>query len=261
MLNPNRILLMPDYWPLRRTRYGQRQDLSSETPREDKNSCAKYKYWSLVSRLAYAEKIVAIVFCSSAGAKNWLELSWDDSASPADYSGKPFLRNFYHECCLSIAQFLPNHIDGPVIELGSGAEFMKEYIPNLLTSDIIKIPDVDLILDGTNLPFSTNTLRGIVMIDVFHHIPNAASIFSDAVVCIKPGGVIIIIEPWSTPWSHFVYRHLHHEPFELDVKEWKLPTGGPLSQATIQHYLESSSNVTGKSLKKGSPSFKYRRLC
>ena len=145
--------------------------------------------------------------------------------------GKPFLRNFYHDCYLSIAQSLPNHIDGPVIELGSGAGFLKEYIPNLLTSEIIEIPDVDLILDGTNLPFSTNTLRGIVMIDVFHHIPNAASFFSDAAVCIKPGGVIIIIEPWSTPWSRFVYRHLHHEPFELDVKEWKLPTGGPLSQA------------------------------
>ena len=145
--------------------------------------------------------------------------------------GKPFLKNFYHDCYLSIAQSLPNHIDGPVIELGSGAGFLKEYIPNLLTSEIIEIPDVDLILDGTNLPFSTNALRGIVMINVFHHIPNAASFFSDAAACIKPGGVIIIIEPWSTPWSRFVYRHLHHEPFELDVKEWKLPTGGPLSQA------------------------------
>ena len=38
-------------------------------------------------------------------------------------------------------------------------------------------------------------------------------------------------EPWSTLWSRFVYRHLHHETFELDVKDWKLPTGGPLSQA------------------------------
>jgi len=44
MLNPNRILLMLDYWPLRRTQYGQRQNLASETPREDKNSCAKYQY-------------------------------------------------------------------------------------------------------------------------------------------------------------------------------------------------------------------------
>jgi len=145
--------------------------------------------------------------------------------------GKSFLKKFYHECYLSIAQSLPNHINGPVVELGSGAGFLKEYIPNLFTSEIIKIQDVDLILDGTNLPFSTDALKGIVMIDVLHHMPNVASFFSDAAACIKPGGVIIIIEPWSTLWSRFVYRHLHHEPFELGVKDWKLPAGGPLSQA------------------------------
>jgi SAM-dependent methyltransferase len=107
--------------------------------------------------------------------------------------GKTFLKKFYHECYLSIAQSLSNHINCPVAELGSGAGFLKEYIPNFLTPGIIKIPDVDLIFDGTNLPFSTDTLKGIVMIDVLHHIPNVASFFSDAAACIKPGGVIIIM--------------------------------------------------------------------
>lgn len=144
---------------------------------------------------------------------------------------KPFLKQFYHECYLSIAKSLPAKLDGPVLELGSGAGFLKEYIPNLLTSEILKMPEMDIILDGTCLPFSTNSLKGIVMIDVFHHIPNIGCFLSDAATCIKPGGVIIMIEPWSTPWSRFVYRHLHHEPFEPEVEEWKLPAGGPLSQA------------------------------
>jgi SAM-dependent methyltransferase len=144
---------------------------------------------------------------------------------------KSFLRKFYHECYLSVAKSLPRHIDGPILELGSGAGFLKENIPGLLTSEIITIPNVDLILDGTKLPFSTNTLGGIVMIDVLHHISDAASFFSDAAACIKPGGVIIMIEPWSTPWSRFVYRYLHHEPFDPNVKEWKISTAGPLSQA------------------------------
>lgn len=145
--------------------------------------------------------------------------------------GKPFLRKFYHECYLTIAQSLPNQINGPVVELGSGAGFLKESIPNCFTSEIINIPDVDLVLDGTHLPFSKGALKGIVMIDVLHHIPDVASFFSDAAACLKPGGVIIVIEPWLTLWSRFVYRHLHHEPVELDAKEWKLPIGGPLSQA------------------------------
>jgi len=144
---------------------------------------------------------------------------------------KPFLKQFYHECCLSIAESLPAKIDGPVLELGSGAGFLKQYIPNLLTSEILKMPEMDIILDGTCLPFSTNCLKGIVMINVFHHIANIANFLSDATKCIKPGGVIIMIEPWSTPWSRFVYCHLHHEPFEPEVEGWKFPAGGPLSQA------------------------------
>lgn len=144
---------------------------------------------------------------------------------------KSFLRKFYHECYLSIAQSLPNDAAGPILELGSGSGFLKEYIPNLITSEIIKIPDVDIIFDGAKLPFSTNALAGIVMIDVLHHIPNAASFLSDAVNCLKPGGIIIMIEPWATPWSGFFYRHLHHEPFDQSAKNWKIPNGGPLSQA------------------------------
>ena len=40
-----------------------------------------------------------------------------------------------------------------------------------------------------------------------------------------------MIEPWATTWSRFIYRHLHHEPFDPDMEEWKIPVGGPLSTA------------------------------
>ena len=90
---------------------------------------------------------------------------------------KSFLRKFYHECYLSVAKSLPRHVDGPILALGSGAGFLKEHIPGLLTSEIITVPNLDLILDGTKLPFSSNTLGGVVMIDVLHHISDAASFF------------------------------------------------------------------------------------
>ena len=144
---------------------------------------------------------------------------------------KVFLKKFYNECYLKIANSLPAAIEGPILELGSGAGFLKEYIPRLLTSEIIPISTVDIILDGTRLPFADDTLSGIVMMDVLHHIPDPACFFSNAAACIKPGGLIIMIEPWSTPWSRFVYRHLHHEPFDPDAKDWEMPAGGPLSRA------------------------------
>ena len=38
-------------------------------------------------------------------------------------------------------------------------------------------------------------------------------------------------EPWNTPWARWVYRRLHHEPFD-PAADWRLgAAGGPLSAA------------------------------
>jgi len=144
---------------------------------------------------------------------------------------KAFLKCFYQKCYLLIAKSLPPSINGPVIEIGSGAGFLKEYIPGLLTSEILHIPGVDIIIDGQKLPFKSASLSGIVMLDVFHHIPSVKSFFTTAAHCVKPGGAIVMIEPWNTRWSQFVYKYLHHEPFDQNVSQWNLPFYGPLSQA------------------------------
>ena len=144
---------------------------------------------------------------------------------------KAFLKCFYQKCYRLIARSLPSSIKGPVLEIGSGAGFLKEYIPGLLTSEILHIPTVDVICDGRKLPYKSTSLRGIVMLDVFHHIPSVKSFLKTAARCVKPGGAIVMIEPWNTRWSRFVYKYLHHEPFDQNVSEWNLPFFGPLSQA------------------------------
>lgn len=109
--------------------------------------------------------------------------------------------------------------------------FLKSYINNLVTSEILNISNVNVVLDGQQLPFKNASFRAIVMIDVFHHIPDVNSFLAEASRSIKPGGAVIMIEPWVTRWSRFVYSYLHHEPFDSEIKEWKLPKGGPLSSA------------------------------
>jgi hypothetical protein len=42
---------------------------------------------------------------------------------------------------------------------------------------------------------------------------------------------MVMIEPWVTPWSQQVYRHLHHEPFLPYAEHWEFPPAGPLSGA------------------------------
>jgi len=130
-----------------------------------------------------------------------------------------------------IINALPGHINGPILELGSGAGFLKNYHPDLLTSDILPVPGLDLLLDGQKLPFHHASLAAIVMMDVFHHIPSARSCLCEAARCVMPGGAMVMIEPWNTRWSRFIYRNLHHEPFEPEAQQWELPPGGPLSQA------------------------------
>ena len=144
---------------------------------------------------------------------------------------KPFLKQFYQDCYRSISKLLPEKINGPVIELGSGGGFLKEYIPDLITSEILAIPTVDVQFDGQSMPFKHASVRALVMLDVFHHILDPAAFLAQAADILKPGGRLIMIEPWVTPWSRFVYRYLHHEPFNPDVNDWRFEKGGPLTAA------------------------------
>jgi SAM-dependent methyltransferase len=108
---------------------------------------------------------------------------------------------------------------------------MNEVIPNLITTEIFQCPNIDVVVDGQFLPFADGVLRGIVMIDVLHHIPQPRLFLTEASRCVRSGGCLIMIEPWVTPWSRLIYAKLHHEPFCPDASEWEFPSTGPLSGA------------------------------
>ena len=143
---------------------------------------------------------------------------------------KRFLRKIYEEWYGSILEALPSD-KGPVLEIGSGAGFLKDAIPEAITSEVFFCSSVDIILDGCQLPFAAETLRGIVMTDVFHHLPQARSFLREATRCVRQGGVLVMIEPWVTPWSRLIYQKLHHEAFRPEAPDWEFPKTEPLSGA------------------------------
>jgi SAM-dependent methyltransferase len=145
---------------------------------------------------------------------------------------KLFLKSIYQEWYGWILGELPEG-EGPVLEIGSGGGFLKEYVPGLITSEVLGIGGVDVVLDGCALPFSPARLAAIVMVDVFHHLPDVKSFLFEARRCLMPGGKVIMIEPWITPWSRLIYRRVHHEPLDQDACEWSFPRTGPLSGANI----------------------------
>jgi len=137
---------------------------------------------------------------------------------------KPFLRAIYEDWYAQLTAALPT---GTVLELGSGAGFL----PNAITSDVFLVEGIDAVMDARSLPFRASSLAATVMVDVLHHVPDVGAFFGEAVRVLRPGGRIVMIEPWVTPWSRFVYRHLHHEPFLPEAATWEFPSVGPLSGA------------------------------
>jgi SAM-dependent methyltransferase len=142
--------------------------------------------------------------------------------------GKPFLRKIYQDWYGWIAANIPPG-EGRVLELGSGAGFLAEFVSGLITSEVFVCPHVNMIMDGCSMPFCDNSLKAIVMIDVFHHIPHAESFLREATRCLRPGGKVLMVEPWATPWSSIVYSRLHYEPFDAKATQWSFPSSGPLS--------------------------------
>lgn len=141
-----------------------------------------------------------------------------------------FLNRLYREWYQQIQSSLPAG-DKPVVELGSGAGFLHEIIPGVLSTDIMPYARLDLTMSGLELPFRDGSLRAIVMTDVLHHIPDIRRFFREAARCIAPGGAISMIEPWNTNWARFVYTHFHNEAFITDAKDWGFVSSGPLSGA------------------------------
>jgi SAM-dependent methyltransferase len=176
----------------------------------------------------------------SSGLKRWLEhpltrgLDLDDPRTThlrrRILAEKPFLRKIYEEWYARIAASLPPE-PGRVLELGAGAGFLADFVPGLLRSEVFYTPGIDAVLDGLTLPFATGSLRGIAMTNVLHHLPHPLRFFAEAARCVRPGGVVTMIEPWVTPWSKLVYTRLHHEPFDPGSPDWELTGGGPLSGA------------------------------
>lgn len=157
----------------------------------------------------------------------------DDPRTTLDRQSRLRRRGYLREVYLSwyhrILKQLPPGPD-PVLELGSGGGFLGDLLPGLLTSDVLPIRGVRLRLDAAHLPFHEQSLRALVGTNVLHHFPSIGSFFSEAQRVLVPGGRMVFIEPWPTPFAKIVYSRFHHEPFEMG-RDWTLPPGGPLTAA------------------------------
>lgn len=142
----------------------------------------------------------------------------------------PFLKRLYtewYEVFLQESSSLP---DGKLVEIGSGGGFLKEIIPSLIASDILPAPDNDLTFSALNMPFENCSVSGLFMLNVFHHLPDAAKFLNEANRVLMGNGEIIMIEPANSKWGRLIFSKFHHEPF-VPEDGWTIGESGPMTGA------------------------------
>lgn len=147
-------------------------------------------------------------------------------------SEKPSLKRYYQKIYARYAACLrrcPN--SGLALELGSGGGFVKEVLPDIITSDVLAYEGLDQVIDGTQMPFAEASLRFIGMHNVFHHIPDVEAFLFEVQRTLMPGGRLFIVDQHVGLISSPILSHVHHEPFDVDAKQWSFATSGPLSGA------------------------------
>ncbi|CAA7613502.1 putative methyltransferase [Candidatus Terasakiella magnetica] len=130
---------------------------------------------------------------------------WDD---------KPVLRLLYRDFYRRLAGAC---VPGLTLEVGGGTGRLREYLPQVVSSDIQWAPWLDVVADAQSLPFADASFDNIVLMDVLHHIERPMAFLAEASRVLRPGGRLVVLEPGITALSFPFYRWLHQEDVRMGV--------------------------------------------
>jgi SAM-dependent methyltransferase len=131
------------------------------------------------------------------------------------WARKPQIRLVYERWVKKIRKFL---VEGTLLEVGSGSGPLKDFLPEILLSDVVKLPWIDEVIDCMDMPFEENSLGGIISLDLLHHVLQPHAFLKEAARVLRPGGRVFLVEPYITPGSYVGYKLLHHE--DINFKEY-----------------------------------------
>jgi SAM-dependent methyltransferase len=133
---------------------------------------------------------------------------------------KPILRRVYREEFF-VRMLEARKLDGVSVEVGAGPGFFKQFAPGIVSTDLICCPWLDAIADAQKLPFRANSVTNIFGLDMLHHLATPMTFLGEVSRVLVPGGRLILIEPWITPFSYFIFRFLHQERCDLSETPWR----------------------------------------
>ncbi len=130
------------------------------------------------------------------------------------WTEKPTLRAIYHHYYQRILAYANL---GKTLEVGGGTGNLKNYLPDVISTDILKMSWLDVTCDAQLLPFASESFDTLVAIDVLHHIERPIRFLKEAERVLKKGGRLILLEPAITKVSWFFYHFFHPEPVILNI--------------------------------------------
>jgi SAM-dependent methyltransferase len=129
---------------------------------------------------------------------------------------RPVLRRLYAEWHHEMARELAPG-PGETVELGAGLAQLKRILPHVVATDVEPTRWAEAVVDAHELPFADSSLANLVLFDVFHHLRDPARFLDEARRALRPGGRVVLVEPYCSPVSTPLYRRFHHERTDVHV--------------------------------------------
>src|SRR6266581_2009406 len=125
-----------------------------------------------------------------------------------------------------------------ILEIGSGTSPLKQFLSNVVTSDVLELDYLDLVFDCHEIDklgtIKDNSLDVITVTNVLHHLKSPIAFLNRAASKLKSGGKVIATEPFFSVLSSVIFKYLHHEPVDFRISEPELgDLEGPLASANI----------------------------
>lgn len=158
------------------------------------------------------------------------------------WNERPLLRRLYRDWFGQVAAAMSS-VPGVSVELGSGIGRLRETVPDIVLTDVEATPWSPTVARAENLPFGDGDVANLVLIDVFHHVADPARFFDEAMRALRPGGRVVILDPYCSPVSAPLYRRFHDErtdlsadPFEIDAQVDASPFESNQARATLAFF-------------------------
>ncbi|SVE29323.1 uncharacterized protein METZ01_LOCUS482177, partial [marine metagenome] len=85
-----------------------------------------------------------------------------------------------------------NSVPGRTLEIGAGSGSLRHCGFDVISTDIVHTPYVDVVSDAHVLPFIENSVNNIIAVDAFHHLQRPIRFLHEASRLLKPGGQLLL---------------------------------------------------------------------